>query len=109
MARNTERQERQEYARLHAIYGKSPRRRAAPEPEPDDDDDDFEGGIFVLSGGHATAFMDRMFGGGGQDPDDDDPDDDDQDDDDQDDDEPEPDPEPRTGPRFFSGRRQGRG
>lgn len=106
MTTRREREERAEYDRLHAKYGKQ-RPAAAPADDDEEDDDEEDDGVFILAGRRADQFMESMFGTGKKtkrkaaEPDDAEPDDDEEDDDDED---LEEEPTPRTGPRFFRGR-----
>lgn len=106
MATRREREERAEYDRLHAKYGKAKTTRR-PKPEPEDDDED-DGNTIILTGRQASTFMSRMFGDEDQaDEDDEDQADDDEDDDEDDDDEDEdeePEPTPRPSNKFFRGK-----
>ena len=97
MARETE---RETYRRLHAKYGRRPATRRRDDDEDQDDEPKPKakarrGGIAILEGDHADAFLDRMFSPS------DDEDDDDEDDDDEDDDELDDDDEPERGHPFF--------
>jgi hypothetical protein len=106
MPTRREREERAEYDRLHAKYGRaSKRQRSEPANRRAEDDDDSP--LLVLSGKRADSFLSRLFDqADDEDQADDDEADDDEEDqaDDDDDDDDDEDPGPPPGHKFFRGR-----